>query len=170
MALFIMWTFRQRPWLRLSRFALLTLALLTSRGVRAQDPEALIQEWQVPDAAHCPEKYQDADGASCPAQGAPLSCQYKGWTCACQSMLEGYCGGAPPRPRMSEQGALVCQPTNRAALREDGCPWYEPKHDKRCQVDTSLTCAYEPDCSTLVVAQCVDGRWSVKSQMLPPRP
>lgn len=157
-----------KSWFGFLCIGLGALVLLNGWHASAQDPADLMHQWAIPDAAHCPSTFDEANGASCPGKAEPFSCNYKGWNCQCQVLP--YCGGAAPPPWIYDMGTMTCTPTDPKVLREDGCPWVQPKAEARCKSDPALECVYELNCSVQFIAQCTDDRWSIESRIVPPRP
>ena len=88
-------------------------------------------------------------------------CVKPGFTCECYEMIDASCSGAAARPTLPGPRVWHCQPEDRKAKREDGCPFYSPDSGTACASE-GKKCQYGGQCNFQgVTATCSKGRWSL---------
>ena len=96
-------------------------------------------------------------------------CVKPGFKCQCYQEMVPNCGGAAAIPRWAGPRAWHCEPEDRQAKREDGCPFYNPGNVAACTSE-GKQCAYGGPCSfQFVTATCTKGLWRLPPATDPPR-
>ena len=86
-------------------------------------------------------------------------CVKPGFTCQCYQEMVPNCGGAAAIPTWAGPRAWHCQPEDRQAKREDGCPFYNPGNGAACTSE-GKRCAYGGGCDyQRITATCSKGLW-----------
>ena len=89
------------------------------------------------------------------------SCVKPGFICECFENIVPNCGGAAAIPTLAGPPVWHCQPQDRKAKREDGCPFYNPGNGAACTSE-GKKCQYGGPCSyQAVTATCSKGVWSL---------
>ena len=88
-------------------------------------------------------------------------CVKPGFTCQCYEDTVPNCGGAAARPMPPEPRLWHCEPEDRQAKREDGCPFFNPGNGVACASE-GKKCEYGGGCAyQRVIATCSKGRWTL---------
>lgn len=86
-------------------------------------------------------------------------CAKPGSICTCYSEMPVQCGGAAALPLPPHPPSWHCEPTDREAKRDDGCPYFTPADKAACSSEGKV-CSYEHGCDyNRVVTTCTKGAW-----------
>lgn len=105
-----------------------------------------------------------ASAPACPANlrsscTPDARCAKPGSICTCYSEMPVHCGGAAALPTPPHPPSWHCEPTDREAKREDGCPYFTPGDGVACSSEGKV-CSYEHGCDyNRMVATCTKGAW-----------